>query len=119
MAKFKVTVVRTDEYEIEVDENIWTECEIKEWGNTFWGGSSLRDVASALGIAWMKEGRAFFKEGFGYVRELDSNGNPNSIPYKDESGNYSNMPDEKYAKGLSIKPISEDEDYEINALRIS
>lgn len=118
MAKFNVTVVRTDEYEIEIDENVWTKEEIKEWGNTFWGGSSLRDVASALGTAWMKQGADYFKEGFGYVRELDSNGSPKHIPYKDEKGNYGNLPEEKYAKGLSIKPISEDENYEVEVSRM-
>lgn len=114
MAKFNVTVVRTDEYEIDIDESVWTKEEIKDWGNIFWGGSSLRDVASSLGEAWMKQGAGYFKEGFGYVRELDSNGLPKSIPYKDENGNYGELPEEKYSKGLTIKPISEDEDYEVS-----
>jgi hypothetical protein len=118
MAKFNVTVVRSDEYEIEIDESVWTKEEIKEWGNTFYGGSSLRDVASSLGEAWMKQGSGYFKEGFGYVRELDGNGNPKTIPFKDDEGNYCNLPDEKYTKGLTIRPITEDENYEVEVSRV-
>lgn len=118
MAKFKVTVVRTDEYEIDIDESVWTKEEIKEWGKIFWGGTSLRDVASALGEAWMKQGAGFFKEGFGYVRELDSKGSPKKIPVKNEKGEFDFLPDEKFAKGLTLRPINEDESYEVDVRRV-
>lgn len=118
MARFNVTVVRTDEYEIEIDESVWTKDAIEDWGNIFWGGSSVEDVASSLGEAWMKQGAGYFKEGFGFVIELDSNGNKKNIPCKNEKGNYGFLPEEKFAKGLTIKPLSEDFDYEVSVIKI-
>ena len=118
MPKYKVKVTRTDEYEIEIDASVWTKEAIEAWGNTFSGGNSLGHVVCALGKAWMRQDSGFHKEGFGYVRELDSNGIKQNIPFKDEVGNYGSLPDERYTKGLTIRPITEDEDYKVDAFWI-
>lgn len=111
MRKFKVIVTRTDEYNIEIDESIWTPEEIKDWGKTFWGGETLKDVVAPLAIAWMNQGASNFKEGFGYVKQVDSVGTEESFLYRSEDGEVGIIPEEKYCLGIKVEVVSED-DYE-------
>ena len=65
MKKFKCEVTQNYDYEIEIDETIWTEEAIKEWSKSFYDAYDLRDIVEI--IAKMKTGHedGEFIEGFG------------------------------------------------------
>lgn len=72
MAKFKITVTKTSEYEIEVDESIWTPEEIQGWANTFYPTEDAKEFAEHLASAVSNE--TGFMEGFGIVKRTWANG---------------------------------------------
>lgn len=112
MSKFKVTVTRVDEYEIEIDEKVWDEKALKDWSATFNDVNSVQDIAKDFAVAYMRT-ESYFTEGYGYVKEFYKDGTVRGIPYKGENGEFKYpLPDEKYAKGISITPLVQDEDYE-------
>lgn len=77
MKKYTVTVTRVDEYEVHIDEEIWTPGLLKEWESTFWDlPDGLESLAGSIGHALMLAGFNHFHEGFGYIKELDENGEP-------------------------------------------
>lgn len=108
--KFRVTVTRVDEYEVEVDEAVWTEEAIKEWESVFYPLHDTEGVAKDLAIQYMRTDN-WFIEGYGYVPVLMSDGTRKTIFAGSEDGAKA-IPEDKYAKGVSIKPICEDRDYE-------
>jgi len=111
--KFKIIVTRVDTYEIEVDENVWTDEELKNWSKVFHPVHSVEDVAKDYAIAFMRNDDNYFIEGYGYVKEYNKDGDLKGVPYRDENGEFAfPLPEEKYTKGISIKPIDEDNDYE-------
>lgn len=114
MKKFKVTVTRVDEYEIEIDENnLDKEIDFPE-------NSEPIDLAKDLALTWMRTEDKYFKEGYGYIKELDKDGKVKGIPYTKEDGEFGYpLPDDRYTTGITIKPLSQDEDYEIDAIVVS
>lgn len=109
MAKFSITVIRTDEYEIEIDENIWTPEYINDWSKSFYPAEDAEDIAKHLAAAIMNEGSGNgFMEGFGVVKTLYNNGN--------EKRQWETITKpiaaEDYTKGVSVKIITENDDYE-------
>ena len=102
MNKFKVTVTRVDEYEIEVDENVWNEQALEQWSKVFWDCVDTEQVAKDLAVAYMRTDSRFI-EGYGWVKELRKDGTEKGLL----------LPEGKeYAAGLTIKPLSFDEDYQ-------
>jgi len=65
MKKFKCTVTKTYEYEIEIDEKIWTEETIKEWASAFYRADNLQEVAEHLAMMKTRYDDGDFIEGFG------------------------------------------------------
>lgn len=113
MPKFKVQVTRVDEYEIDIDESVWDKKALEDWGSVFHTVNSVEDIAKDLAISWMRFEDDYFKEGYGYVKELDNDGKVKGIPYKTDDGKFGYpLPEERYTAGITIKPISQDEDYE-------
>jgi hypothetical protein len=77
MKKFTVTVTRVDEYEVHIDEKVWTPGLIQEWESTFWKlPDGLQSLAATVGHALILSGFNNFHEGFGYITELDDAGEP-------------------------------------------
>lgn len=106
--KFKVTVTRIDEYEIEIDETVWTPSELKDWAKTFFPTESLAEFAKHLAGAVMSNGSANgFMEGFGYVKTYRSDGS-----VREQFGALKKVEESQYTTGLSVTPISEDEDFD-------
>lgn len=110
--KFKVTVTRTDEYIIELDENIYNEAWLADFSKVFYD-FNIREVAEHLAQFQARFGSVHdFIEGFGYVTR---NG---KLPFGnadfDANGNW--LPEDQRrqpAPGLNIVILSEDEDLEI------
>ncbi len=110
MAKYKVTVTRTDEYEVECD---WTPEEIKAWNDVYTDVETKEDVVKELAIAWMKNEDRYVIGDFGYVRQIDDNGNTKSVPFQGADGKLGHLPDDKFTNRISVHPISQDKDYDV------
>lgn len=109
MSKFKINVIRTDEYEIEIDEKIWDEKAIQEWAKVFYEAESTEDIAKDLAGSIMKMGSDYgFMEGFGYVKTLRSDGSQK----KHFGEGFKEIKKSEYTKGIVLKVLQEDEDYE-------
>ena len=70
MKKYKVTVTRTCEYEVEVDENIYNEENRESWEHTFWpldGDEPAEAFARGLAEQSIRLGVNEFIEGFACV----------------------------------------------------
>ena len=72
MRKFKVTVTRTVEYEVEVDETVYTDETRKGWESTFWTldhEDNAEAFACALAEQSIRLGVNEFIEGFSRVMQ--------------------------------------------------
>lgn len=65
MKKFKCEVIEAYEYEIEIDDDVWTDEAIQEWSKSFYDAEDIHDFVEHL--AKMKPGyeSGEFIEGFG------------------------------------------------------
>lgn len=116
--EFKVTVTRTDEYHIKLDDEVINESYMEDFSESFGQVDSLEDVAGHLATAYMREVDSDFVEGYGWVKKFRKDGS-HSKGLKRENGQIVLLTDEDYAKGLSIKIISEDFDYDTEIEKIS
>ena len=77
MKKFKVTVTRTVDYEVEIDETLWSAEEREKWQQTFWdlnptnyeGENPDEEAAAEFAVALAEQSARLgcnqFIEGFG------------------------------------------------------
>ena len=116
MSKFKVKITRVDTYEITVDESVWTPEEIADWEKTFFPALDAEDIAKHLAYSVMRNGSGNgFMEGWGYVKTLRSDGT-----LRTQIGSQLKpLKETDYSKGLSVRVISEDSDYEEEVTKIS
>lgn len=78
MKTFNCKVTREYEYEIEVDERVWTKEELKNWSSVFTDIDNLQELAEYIASIFTNYNKGEFIEGFGipmingrepYVRE--------------------------------------------------
>lgn len=67
MAKFKVTVTCINEYEIDIDEEVWTPEALREWSRYFSTVENTAALADHLGEMLARNGITDEIEGFGYL----------------------------------------------------
>jgi hypothetical protein len=65
MKKFKCKVTKEYEYEIDIDEVIWTNEDIKEWAEYFYPVNDIEDLARNLASMKTDYDEGDFIEGFG------------------------------------------------------
>lgn len=65
MKKFKCTVTKTYDYEIEIDEKVWTEENIKGWASVFEDADTLEDIVAILAERKTRYDFGEYIEGFG------------------------------------------------------
>lgn len=103
MKKFKCTVTRVDEYEVEFDENVID----KEWMNDFasfmYEFDTLEEHAEHLAQYEARIGNSFI-EGYGVVKR---NGR---FPYPYDTEEHKDTCKEN---GINIKVVSEDDDCDV------
>jgi hypothetical protein len=109
MKKFKATVTRTDEYHIEIDENVWDKEQLKEWGSAFSNVDSVQDLSEYLVLSIIREGHESFIEGFGYVKTFRKDGSQ----HKKFGIGFKEISEDDYTKGIKVTILSEDDDYEV------
>jgi hypothetical protein len=68
MKKFKCTVTKNYDYEIEIDENVWTDENIKRWASVFEEAETLEDLVAIIAERKTKYNTGEFIEGFGFVK---------------------------------------------------
>lgn len=103
--KFKVEVTRTDEYLVEIDEEIYNKKWRMEFAEVFWPLESTADIAQDLAANQMIHGQKFW-EGYGYVKEKGKLWFPHH--------------DKKPTEGLNIERISsEDYDFDVEEVHQS
>ncbi len=110
MAKFKCTVTRVDEYEIDIDENKINE----EWMEHFrsymyHSFTEYKDHAEHLAQLRARFGESFY-EGYGYV---SVNG------HRPLAVMLSELNEKSYEPGINIKVIDEDNDIEVECEELS
>ena len=110
MKKYNVQAIRTDEYEIEIDENIWTAEALEKWSNVFCDCDDLEELAKHLSGMLLSLGYERFLEGFGYVYTENEDGMQLSQFCRDDNGEIVKVTD--FAKGIKVKVISMDDDYD-------
>lgn len=112
MKKFKCTVTRTDEYEVEIDENIINEEWMEHFRSYMYDFDELSEHAEHLAQFQARFGEHDFIEGYGHVKR---NGKLlHSREDFDDKGNW--LPESERrqpALGINIKIVSEDNDCEV------
>lgn len=116
LEKFKIEVIKTDEFEVEVDSDIWNEEMRIQFGKSFWDLDDTADVAKSLADSVSRKGLEEFYEGFGIVKTLYSDGSVRKQWYTDEKGKLKFRTDDDYTKGITIRVISMDDDVEANLI---
>ncbi len=108
--KFKCTVTRVDEYEIEIDESKINE----EWMEGFRSYmypsfTEIEDHVEHLAQLRARQGEGFY-EGYGYVSV--NGGRPLAVRLTEEN-------ESSYEDGINIKIISEDSDCDVDIEELS
>jgi hypothetical protein len=111
--KYKVEVVRTDEYEIEIDDAIYTDEFIEQWSEGFFttdADSRQEDFVKHLanGISCGDKGK--FLEGFGFIKQRHVSMNAGNL--FTQYGNKSKVKEEDYSPGLIVTINTYADDYE-------
>lgn len=65
MKKFKVEVTKTWDFEVEIDETVWTEENIQNWKKVFYNVDTLEEIVEILATMFAEQGEGQFLEGFG------------------------------------------------------
>ena len=112
MPKFNVVVTRTDEYEIDIDEKEWNAGALKSWSGTFSKVTTINDFIRKYAVSYMKAENTSFIEGYGYVKELNRSGSARLVPFYID-GKLSLLPEENFTKGITIKPLMKNDDYDV------
>ena len=118
MAKFEITVHRTDTYEIEVDENIINDEWIKNFESYMWDVDEdcpHEDLAKHIGQMRARFGSRQFMEGFGlmnvegdYFTEEEKSSLEKHHPWIEELvERYGKVQDEKTAAAILRKEVAD------------
>lgn len=116
--KYTVEVTRVDEYEIEIDDSIWTDEKIADWSDSFFETDEdsrqedfVKHLAESMTHQDIKEGL----EGFGYVKQKYHSMEEGELLNQYGIG-LKPIENEKYTKGLFVNIISHKGEYETEIL---
>ena len=117
MKKFKCTVTRTDDFVIELDENVFTEEYMKEFRDVFYQFHDLEDHAKHLAWVQAQFGDDRFIEGYGSVLR------DGELPFsfEDYNADGSKKKDDELVKpapGVNIITKNNSEDCEVEVKEI-
>lgn len=112
--KYKVEVTRVDEYEIEIDDSVYTDEFIEEWSESFYSTDEdnrqenfIKHLAEAITRKETAEGL----EGFGYVKQRLIK-MPEGQFLRQPKYGLNKVSEEEYAPGLMVTINSYDDDYQ-------
>jgi hypothetical protein len=110
--KYIVEVVRTDEYEIEIDDSIWTDNAIGDWSEYFFEteeDNRQEEFVKHLAESITSQGIGESIEGFGYVKQKPHLSKTDDFP-EQCSPDGKIIVQDQYTLGLSVSIISYDKD---------
>lgn len=100
MKIFDTETIQTTEFRIEIDESVWTEQRLKEWGEVFYSVTSLEHFAEIISESVVLEGIGQFAEGFGKIKTV----------YPDGDLYWNQNKDDKFCDGILIHVIYTEDD---------
>lgn len=112
MKRFKCTVTRTDEYIIELDENVINKEFMSEFRQVFYNFTSLENHAEHLAQFQARIGNSFI-EGYGHVNR-DGKLIFSLEDYNKDGSKKPENERRKSAAGINIISVDEDNDCEID-----
>ena len=115
--KYTVEVTRVDEYEIEIDDSIWTDKRISSWSEGFFEtdeDSRQEDFAKNLAKSMTHQDIQEFLEGFGYVKQKYHSMEEGDLLYQSEG--FTKISDADYTEGIIVNIISHKDEYETEIL---
>jgi hypothetical protein len=115
--RYNVEVTRVDEYEIEIDDSVWTEEEIKNWNKSFQDAKKPKHIVDHLAKAISNYGTAEWMEGFGFIKQKHCRMKEGDF-YTQYNDDRKDIPEEDYTKGLLVTIIQHNEDYETEIMKL-
>ena len=112
--KYKVEVVRTDEYEIEIDDAIYTDEVIEQWSESLFDtdeDSRQEDFVKHLASSITSSGTAKGLEGFGFIKQK-LNCMEDGYLLSQYSSELKKVTEEEFSPGIMVNIIGYDDDYE-------
>jgi len=112
--KYTVEVTRVDEYEIEIDDSIWTDEVIKEWSESFFEideNNHQESFVKNLSESLTHQGIQTDIEGFGFVKQRLHKMKPGDLLSQYSEG-LTKVTEDEYTKGLLVNIIAYKDDYE-------
>lgn len=116
MKKYDIQAIRTDQYQVEIDETVWTDEALESWSSVFIDLENTQSLAEHIAFLLMRLGYERFIEGFGYIQVQNGDGYQYSQFERDDKGNI--VPVTEFAKGIKVIIISEDDDYSFETEQI-
>lgn len=109
MKKYSIEAIRTDKYIVEIDESVWTQAVLEDWGSVFLEMDDTKELAEHIAFLVMREGYQKSLEGFGYLYTQDEDGRHLHQWARNEKGVLAEVID--FSPGVKLTIISEDDDY--------
>lgn len=112
--KYKVEVIRTDEYEIEIDDSIWTDEQIEQWSLMFYktnDDSRQEDFVKHLAEAITTNGLRYGMEGFGFVKQKYKNDKEDDFLIQHNNLG-ERIREENFTPGILVNIISYNDGYD-------
>ena len=114
--KYTVEVTRVDEYQIDIDTDVWNEEMIAEFDNYIYKSEDYEDIVIHLSKSISHQGKAQAMEGFGFVKQRFHRMEPGeSFTQRDSKG--FPLEESDYTKGLSVNIISYEEYDEVTLFK--
>ena len=118
IVRYNVEVTRVDEYEIAIDDSVWTEEKIQEWSSHFYKAKGKKDFIGHLAKSISHEDNTGEgMEGFGYVKQRHSISEEGDL-INQYTEKRVKVTEEDYTEGLSVIIINHKEDYETEIMKL-
>lgn len=117
MKKYNINAIRTDEYIIEVDENVWNQEALDIWNSVFGGCDTLQELAEHISFLILRFGYERFLEGFGYLYVQSEDGRQKTLFKRDDAGKCVIVTE--FAEGIKVTIISEDDEYDFETKELA
>lgn len=107
--KYTVEVTRVDEYEIEIDTDVWNQELIQQFNDSIYESENAEDIAKHLAVSISSQGKAEWMEGFGYVKQRFHRMEDGELFDQYKSGRVK-VSEDDYYPGLKVEINAYDED---------
>jgi hypothetical protein len=114
LKKFTVEVTRTDEYEIEIDTDVWNQERIDQYSKSFSEVEDIDDIVMEVARCISHQDKNAFIEGFGFIKQKWHRSEPGDLNTQYSSG-FTKVKDDEYDQGLLVNIIAYADEYEVTS----